>query len=250
MKKEKRAADRAAEKYSYTLAPPAATPSTDLEERNATTVVKDGEEEAEQYVGATSYEYFANVHVRKASLNSTFFVHFYLGDPDCETEVELFVASNIIGSATVLYSPPSNTSKGNSTADSPITYLRVSLGHALAAAIDTTSLPTYASKNVTTSAGGYGNNTTTLTSLQPEAVVPYLTKQLQWRVQLLDSTEVDAGCRELRQGGLGVFVVGRTVTDTECEDEFPVYGELVKYEGITRGKKGGLQGPRGEVGQY
>ena len=40
--------------------------------------------------------------------------------------------------------------------------------------------------------------------------------------------------------GLKIYVVGQEVQQSASASEFPSYGQLVAYEGVTSGKAGGL----------
>ena len=64
----------------------------------------------------------------------------------------------------------------------------------------------------------------------------------------MDDSTVEADCADLRRGGFGVFVVGRTVVGEGVGSEFPRYGELVAYRDATVGKKGGVGGDGGGEG--
>lgn len=67
-------------------------------------------------------------------------------------------------------------------------------------------------------------------------MIPLLTKQLQWRVQRFDDSVVNInGLR-----GLRVHVVGQEVAEAKSKSEFPLFGELVAFDDVTRGKAGGV----------
>ena len=73
-------------------------------------------------------------------------------------------------------------------------------------------------------------------SLQPEDVVPYLTKNLRWKTRLLESGD-EKECEQVP--GLKVSVASTEVTIGE--DGLPEYsGQYVVYPEITDGKPGGL----------
>lgn len=72
--------------------------------------------------------------------------------------------------------------------------------------------------------------------LTPASVTPLLTSQLTWRIQLFDDTVVDAEA----VSGLKIYVVGQEVQQSASASEFPSYGPLVPYKGVTSGKAGGL----------
>lgn len=66
-------------------------------------------------------------------------------------------------------------------------------------------------------------------------MVPYLSTQLEYRVQKLDGCVVERG--EVRSLRLGV--VGREVQEAEGGDRFPRYGALVEYKQAGRRMRGG-----------
>ncbi|KAF8162592.1 hypothetical protein B0H34DRAFT_691940 [Crassisporium funariophilum] len=72
-------------------------------------------------------------------------------------------------------------------------------------------------------------------SLEPETVVPYLTKELKWRVQKSDSTPA-----ELESLELVVFATALTYPPGEI---FPVPEKSRRFNGITYGRPGGSRDP-------
>ncbi|KAK0671041.1 hypothetical protein QBC41DRAFT_335569 [Cercophora samala] len=81
------------------------------------------------------------------------------------------------------------------------------------------------------------NENTGLQSLQPEEVVPYLKKELKWKVTMFETGE-EKNCAEVP--GLKVSVTSTEVTIGE--DGLPDYsGQYVVYPEITDGKPGGLR---------
>jgi tyrosinase len=69
------------------------------------------------------------------------------------------------------------------------------------------------------------------TSLDPAVVVPYLTKNLHWRVVKLDGTVAELPSLEV--------VVLSTPVTLHPGAKYPVVGEPVHYHGITHGRTGG-----------
>ena len=74
--------------------------------------------------------------------------------------------------------------------------------------------------------------------LKPESVVPVLTKQLNWRIQTLKNEPVPTE----KVTSLKLYVAGQEVYqwDVQTKDKLPLYGKLIPYRGITKGKAGAL----------
>jgi len=72
-------------------------------------------------------------------------------------------------------------------------------------------------------------------SLEPNAVVPFLTDNLHWRVQKVDDTVVELPSLEV--------IVLATPVSLPPGARFPVYGEAQPYPGITYGRPGGARNP-------
>lgn len=75
--------------------------------------------------------------------------------------------------------------------------------------------------------------------LKPESVVPVLTKQLNWRIQTLTNQPVETE----KVTSLKLYVAGQEVYqwDEATHDKLPLYGPLIPYRGITRGRAGALR---------
>ena len=169
--------------------------------------------------GTESYQYFANVQVSQAALNGSFIVHFYLGTPEANSTANLGVADNLVGS-TGIFASPQLPNTGNARL----------INDTIAAA------PTVNGTVPLTSALVDSN----LTSLAPEAAIPYLRDHLQWRVQQSSNATVNPNDAKLQAGGLEISVSARTVEQPARLDQFPTYGPLQTYANVTEGKPGGL----------
>lgn len=80
-----------------------------------------------------------------------------------------------------------------------------------------------------------------IADLSPQHVVPYLSTQLDYRIQKLDGCPVEGG----EVGSLEMGVVGRVVQQVEGEDRFPRYGPLVGYAQAGRRLTGGWRKGKG-----
>ena len=171
----------------------------------------------------TYHQYFVNIRVDKAALKAPFFIHFFLGEPDPRAPDKYSWAPNLVASHSVLYSGIIPT-PGNTTFTT--TYGQIPLNHALLAASNSSQ---------------ESNSTQSLMNLDPSRVVPFLGKNLVWKVQKYDDTVIPTNCSELKS--LTIFVVGRRVIHrrTAKDDSFPAYGRLVIHRKATRGKIGGIR---------
>lgn len=77
-----------------------------------------------------------------------------------------------------------------------------------------------------------------VSDLKPDCVIPILKDQLHWRIQAFDNHPIDA--KSLTS--LKLYVAGQEVHqwDGQTQDKLPLYGPLVAYREITRGKAGAL----------
>jgi len=173
----------------------------------------------------THHQYFANIRVDKTALADTsFFIHFFLG-PFADRPSTWSYDTALAGSHTIFASSSSSSASSSSSsarssssasASDATVYGQIPLTHALTAAVAAGLLP----------------------DLDPEHVVPVLTKQLAWRVQRFDDSAVDVKALP----SLQVHVVGQEVTAAAGPSEFPGFGEMVAYMEVTRGKVGGVGG--------
>ena len=154
-------------------------------------------------------QWFINIRVDKSAISLSFFVHFFLGSPPADPAVWSF-APNLIGSYSVLdiiAVTPANDGNNRPTT----LYGQVPLTHALLAE----GAP----------------------SLAPRTVVPFLTSQLNWRLQGIDDAPLDIA----QYPSLQLYVAGQRVIPRGTEDSFPKYGNMTAYRSVTRGKLGGLR---------
>ncbi|MCJ1262196.1 hypothetical protein MMC22_002066 [Lobaria immixta] len=159
---------------------------------------------AAQYLNATDHQWFVNIRVDRSAISS-FFIHFFLGSIPVSPQTWSF-ASTLVASHSVL-APASSISRS-----SPVTsYGQISLTHALVSSPE-------------------------ISCLDPDIVVPFVTRKLSWRIQKFDGSVLDVG----EVPSLRLYVAGQTVRQCARADEFPVYGPLVAYRSVTSGKQGCL----------
>lgn len=146
-------------------------------------------------------QWFINLSVNRNALESSFFVHFFLGAPPT-TSSSWSTASNLVASHVVF-------AGGMSAQENVPTMGQVPLTNALANAVATGALA----------------------DLGVESVVEYLKANLQWRVQKLDGMVVpNDSLKDLK-----VSVVDQEVVETEKGDEFAKFGVLNGHVGLTWG---------------
>lgn len=143
----------------------------------------------------------------RCSLPSSFYIHFFLGDVPAASETWAF-APTLIASHVVL------APLGFNPANQTLSYGQIPLTSALLAS-------------------------SSVSDLKPDSVIPILKDQLHWRAQAFDNRPIDAaGLTSLK-----LYVAGQEVSqwDGRHSDKLPVYGRLIAYREITRGKAGGLR---------
>lgn len=144
-------------------------------------------------------------HVSPRSDISSFLIHFFLGSVPISSQTWSF-ATNLVASHAVL-APSSPVSRSSSIT----THGQIPLTHALLASPE-------------------------ISCLDADIVVPFLTRELSWRIQRFDGSIVDVG----DVPSLKLYVAGQQVRQCTGADEFPVYGPPVAYRSVTKGKPGSL----------
>ena len=150
------------------------------------------------------HQYNINIGASPSTLNASFTIHFFLGEPPNATSPSAWsTASNLIASHVVMYmpSPPSPDVQTSSSGQKLV----------------------YGSIPLTSALLSEGLNAT-LPSIK---VAPFLTEKLSWSAQIRDGTVVDTADERL-VGQLQMSVVGREVrwpAEGE-EDGFLEYGEF------------------------
>lgn len=153
-----------------------------------------------------THQYFVNIKVNSSEITEPLFIHFFIG---------------------TIPSPPSSWSTAPTLAG---TY--AAMAHTNGMVVGQVAL-THALMGVR------------FVDLSPKHVVPYLSMQLDYRIQKLDGGVVEVGEVE----SLRVGVVGREVELVEGEDQFPRYGPLVEYGMATRRLRAGVGRGEGVVGR-
>lgn len=144
--------------------------------------------------------------IDRCALSSSFYIHFFLGEVPEASETWGY-APNLVASHAVLLP------KSTSSSDEYISYGQIPLTSAL---LRSPSVP----------------------DLKPESVVPVLKDQLKWRIQTLKNRPVETE----KVTSLKLYVAGQEVYqwDVKTRDKLPLYGKLIAYREITKGKAGAL----------
>lgn len=174
----------------------------------------------------------AHIKVRKFAFDGSFSIHFFIGYVKDEQPERYMTKKNEVGFSGIFASPSESacaSCKENRDQD-VITEDIVPL---------TTKLVDYLDSNPISGNLIRDGEIKTITSLEPEHVVPFLKEHLQWRMvdtvsNLLEGQEEDAK--------LEVVVTSRTYTPPTTTDLMGVYGPAITYPEITAGKAGGFSG--------
>lgn len=153
------------------------------------------------------YEYVANIQTPRYSLNGSYYIFLFMGQPESENPDTWLYDSNLVGPMGVLAQdgmPMSNVTVAGSV---PLT-------------------------RVLTDRCNAGD----LPDLTEATVNPYLKKQLSWRIAATGGVDVSPADVQ----GFQVGVYGSTSSQPDSQDELPVYSDFVQMPDSTEGKTGGL----------
>lgn len=155
----------------------------------------------------TDMEYTANIACQGFALGGSYNVYVFLGSPASEAPTSWASDSNLCGTHSN-FAAPGMTTKTLVTGDIPLTSSlvdRLAVGQ--------------------------------LASLNKNITLPYLTKNLQWRVMKSDGTSVPND----KVPGLSVAVRSAPVKAASSDSEFPSFGKWEDHQECTHGKPGGVQ---------
>ncbi|ERF74869.1 hypothetical protein EPUS_03253 [Endocarpon pusillum Z07020] len=154
-------------------------------------------------------EWYTNIRVNKFALQESFYIHIFIGDVPADPAAWLESTASFVGTFVVFMdNAMDNGQELNIVGQIPLTRKLVEL-----------------------------YNAGTIADLEPRTLRPYLRKNLQWRAQRYDLSEIRV--QELRS--LRVSVLNSRVEPPRNKDtDFPTYGELVPEPEITDGKTGGV----------
>jgi len=141
--------------------------------------------------------------IYSSKIPASLFLHFYLTSPP-PSPADWSASPDLIASLSVVPRPPTF----NRTRTSTFISGQLPLTHALLPHFDT---------------------------LNHTNVLPFLQKNLQWRAQKFDDSEV-TNTTLGEAGAVSLMIVGRMVGGTANDDEFPVYGEWVREVDVTLGR--------------
>ena len=155
----------------------------------------------------TTVEYTANVVCQGFALGGSYNIYIFIGAPASENPLSWANDNNLCGTHSNFAAPGMN-SQTLVTGDIPLT-------------------STLVDKLAVGQLGNLGRNMT----------LPYLTKNLGWRVMKSDGTAVPND----QVPGLTVAVRSSDVTPAASDSEFPSYGQWQDHQECTHGKAGGVQ---------
>jgi len=175
-----------------------------------------GPEAGQRHAGGhkvTQYhEWIANIRVKKYAVDSTFFVHVFLGNfnPDPSAWA---TEKTLVGSHVIFTSNP---------------------GTGCARCIDHRERETEVTGTIPLT-GALGEKFGGVTDLKPQVVVPYLQKELHWRIVKHDGTVIEREQIPSLKLSVGHALVDVPDTDTE----FPTWGHVEPQLDVTKGRPGG-----------
>ncbi|KAL2358572.1 common central domain of tyrosinase-domain-containing protein [Cryomyces antarcticus] len=162
-------------------------------------------------------QYLANIKAQKFGLDGSYFVHIFIGDFNPSPASWSF-EPNLVGTHGVFANLGTSTSDGcQRCKEHQDSGLQVTGVVPL-----TTTLVDKISKG-------------DLPSLDPNDVAPYLTKNLHWRITMMNDTEVPRNAVP----DLAVSVVSAQVKPASSHNDFPQWGDFTVLAGITDGRPGG-----------
>jgi tyrosinase len=156
-------------------------------------------------------EWYANIRINKFVIGQSFFLHLFIGDVPSDPAAWLDPATTSFVGTDVIFMDSAMAGNGrklNIFSQLPLTRKLVEL-----------------------------YNAGVIPDLEVKTIRPYLKKNLKWRAQRYDLSEVSV--KELK--GLRVFVLNSLVTPPRDKDrDFPTYGPLVPVPEVTDGVEGGV----------
>lgn len=153
------------------------------------------------------YQYVANIQTPRYSLNGSYYVFLFMGQPASEDAESWLYDTNLVGPMGVLAQdgmPMTNVTVSGSVPLTRVLTEKVNAGE--------------------------------LSNLGEETVGPYLKAQLNWRIAATGGVDVDPST----VAGFQVGVYGSTSTQPDSLEELPEYSEFVAVTESTEDKTGGL----------
>lgn len=151
------------------------------------------------------------VQVRRFAHQSPFLIDFFVGVPPSSPSA-WSTAANLVGSHAQFIASNSNLMHPDKSPKA-LSHGEVSLTHCILT-------------NVQRGA---------LTDLEPDSVIPFLTKSLTWRARDMERCELDLDSL----AALSIAVGSQVVQPAKIIDGFPTYNEMEMYANVTAGKPGG-----------
>lgn len=152
------------------------------------------------------------VEVQRFASRGPFFIDFFIGAPPLNP-VAWSTAPNLVGSHAQFIATNSHLMRQDSLPNA-ISHGEVSL-----------------TRHLTT-----GIRSGALVGLEPDSVIPFLTRSLKWRARDMDGCELQLDSL----AALSISVGSQIVRPAKNINQFPTYSEMEIYANITAGKPGGV----------
>jgi tyrosinase len=160
------------------------------------------------------------VEIKRFAHRSPFLIDFFVGPPPISPSA-WSTASNLIGSHAQFIAANSDTPRLDGF-PTTLSHGEVSLTRHLTASAQRGALA----------------------DLEPDSVIPFLMKSLNWRARDMEGCELELGSL----AALSIGVGSQLVWPAKAYNRFPTYSELELYANITTGKLGGLRQQQSTVG--
>lgn len=152
------------------------------------------------------------VQVQRFAHRSPFLIDFFVGSPPISPSAWP-TAPNLVGSHAQFIATNSDWMHPGGFSNA-LSHGEVSLTHCLLA----------------------GAQRDTLANLEPDLVIPFLIKSLNWRARDMEGCELELDSL----AALSIAVGSQVVRPAKFFNQFPIYSEMEIYANITAGKPGGL----------
>lgn len=154
----------------------------------------------------TLFQYFANVQSPRYALGGSYVIYVFNGNPTSEDPTSWVFDQNLIG-------PIGVVAQDGMEGSNLITSNQIPLTRTLQGLVD----------------GG------ALSAMTEAIIAPFLTKNLQWRIQGPKGDSIDPGTVE----GFVVSIFASTATQPSSTSELPEFSEFIPLLDVTKGQSGG-----------
>ena len=156
----------------------------------------------------SAFEYFANIETPRYALNGSYAIYLFNGKPVSEDPTQWVFDQNLIGPMGVMAQDGMMNNKIITSGSIPLTRTLQKM---------------------------VGKNSSILAGLTEALVVPFLTKNLEWRIAGPGGESVDPGTLD----GFVVSVVTSTAARSQDQSVLPTFSQFIDLPDITKGQAGG-----------